>query len=183
MPKGDRPGPAFNVAASRNPELQVIISRIEQDLAPALKMLEDLPELKGKRFYFQTQSLQDNAYGVSVFFCSAHDSTWGQRRKTFATAPAEAGLIASCKEGVFTYQVVGIKQSAMAGLMNIFGGGPKYQLFSTNDFTEARDAFRQEIIQLCPGYRQQVEKAFRSLTSIPLFKPLKLKTGVKALDR
>ncbi|TAL27713.1 MAG: hypothetical protein EPN97_16595 [Alphaproteobacteria bacterium] len=177
MPKDDRPGPAFNAAARQNPELKAIISRVEQDLAPALKMLEDLPGQKGKRFCVQMQSLEDKAYGVSVFFCSSDEGAWRQSRKTFGAALPEACLLVACKEGVFSYHVTGYKQSAMAGLRAVFGGSPKYKVFSTGDFAAARDAFRQEIVQLCPGYRQQVEKAFQSLTAILLFRPLKLKTA------
>lgn len=177
MPKDDRPGPAFNAAASRNPALEPIMDRLDRDLAPALKMIEDLPALKDQRFYTLTQKPGLSAYAVSVFFSSDDERPWFRTRKELEAPRPEACFLVAREGGMISYRVTGYKLSALDGLKNIFGGRPKFRVLHTHDFAEARDAFRREIAQLCPQYQQEVERAFKSLTAILLFKPLKLKTA------
>ena len=175
MPKGDRPGPAFNAAARNNSGWEVVKDLFNRDLTPALEVITGLPARNGRQYCAEIRTMGIEACCLSVAFGTFEEIEQCRRQQDKPHPVVQ--LLATCKDGALSFQVTNFNAVPLRETMNIFGQRPTFLSERPKDFAAVLDVLRQDIGQLCPEYRQEVDKAFKSLTAILLFKPLRLKTA------
>jgi hypothetical protein len=177
MPDDDRPGPAFNAAARKRGGLEALFALLDRDLMQALKTIAESPEEQGKCFYTEMQTSGNDTCRLSIFYADREEVVRRQDPKYVFTPHPEVRLIISRKEDVFSFEVTDFNISRMNKLAAVFRNRPWFPRTSTHDFSAAREALRQHVLQLNPKHQARVNDAFLSLTSIILCKPLRLKTS------
>jgi hypothetical protein len=181
MPKCDLPG-AFNAAARKRNGLEALLALLDEQLTPALKAVRELPKQDDRQFQSELQR-SGNEFCLTVFFGTPLEMTARMRFRASDERRPEMQLKASCKEGIYSFEVTNFNFVVHDHSPRVIEWRSRFPTVQTSEFAQARDAFRRGMAGLCPEYRLAVEKAFLSLTSITLFKPLKLKTGVTASGR
>jgi hypothetical protein len=175
MPKGDLPG-AFNAAAGKRSGLEALLAFLDEQLTPALKAVGELPEQDGKQFQSELQR-SGNEFCLTVFFGTDWEMTTRKKFRASDERRPEVQLKGHCKEGIYSFEVVNFNFVVHDHSPRVIEWRSRFPTVQTQEFVQARDALRRGMGGLCPEYRQAVEKAFLSLTSIVICKRLRLKSA------